>query len=107
MNRNRTSDAYGLGDPRTLALIGVALGAGWLLYEACRRYRPRAGVVDHPVTARPDGEGSDPLDAPERPVTGRMTPHEMEENAWGTAAPHVGSSETPPRYAGDARNGAG
>ena len=98
MNRDRGSSAYGFGDPRTLALLGIAVGAGWLLYEAVRRYQqPSYG---HSVDAYPDGEGIDPLDAPERPVTGRMTPHEMEENAWGTAAPHVGSADTPPHYAG-------
>jgi len=99
MDRDRTSSAYGLGDPRLLALLGIAVGAGWLLYEAFRRYAPEPASRRYPGP-RPDGDGVDPLDAPERPVTGRMTPHEMEENAWGTAAPHVGSSETPPRYAG-------
>ncbi|MET4696997.1 hypothetical protein ABIE65_000008 [Constrictibacter sp. MBR-5] len=98
MNRNRTSCACGFGNPRALALLGIAAGAGWLLYEAFRRYLPQRPGGHGPVP-RPDGEGIDPRDAPERPVTGSMTPHEMEENAWGTAAPHVGSSETPPRYA--------
>lgn len=100
MSRNRTSRAHSLGDPRLLALLGIAVGAGWLLWEAFRCYAPGAASRRYRAGPRPDGVGVDPLDAPERPVTGRMTPHEMEENAWGTAAPHVGSSETPPRYAG-------
>ena len=98
MNRSRTSCARSFGNPRALALLGIAAGAGWLLYEALRRYPPQR-LGSHGSVPRPDGEGIDPRDAPERPVTGSMTPHEIEENAWGTAAPHVGSSETPPRYA--------
>lgn len=97
---NRNGGSCGLGDPRALAVLGIAIGGGWLLFEAYRRYPVVSAGRGRPVTARPDGVGVDPLDAPERPVTGAMTPEEVEENAWGTAAPHVGSSDTPPRYAG-------
>ena len=83
-------------------MLCAAVGLGWLGFLAWQRYERmrRDDPRRHPVTVRPDRVGVDPLDAPEHPVTGAMTPDEIEENAWSTAAPHVGSVETPPRPAG-------
>ncbi|MFN4087457.1 MAG: hypothetical protein ACK4QW_00230 [Alphaproteobacteria bacterium] len=111
-----------------LAFLCFAAGIGWIGFHAWRRWDvQRRDPARHRVTARSDGYGIDPLDAPGRTpgrtpvpalghgpggaastkdgtqpeaITGAMTAGEVEENAWGTAAPHVGRADTPHRPIG-------
>lgn len=99
------------GVPRlTVPLLCLAVGAGWIGYRAWQGYTDRRQSSRQLGRAAPDADpidGVDPLDAPlsrpparraaaerpavERPITGPMTTDEIEENAWGTAGPHVGT----------------
>ncbi len=124
VERENASWVSGRNLRRPLALFGLAVAGGCLAYALRERYgRDRhPAPAEHPVTAVPDGQGTDPLDAPrpmsgpelgpEREIdpdpaagattgatTGAMTQHQVEENAWSSGTPHVGSTDTPPRPA--------
>jgi len=123
-HRENASWVGGSSLRRPLVLFGLAVAGGCLAYALRERYRRdrHPARAEHPVTAVPDGQGMDPLDAPrpmagpelgaERDIgpdpaagvatgatTGAMTQHQVEENPWSSATPHVGSTDSPPRPA--------